>query len=62
MKQKYKIALIGTGYIGKTHALAYRSVNSVFPDLPELEMALVVDIDEAAGRAFATPYPIPTST
>lgn len=56
MKQKYKIALIGTGYIGKTHALAYRSVNSVFPDLPELEMALVVDIDEAAGRAFASQF------
>nr|WP_321510321.1 Gfo/Idh/MocA family oxidoreductase [uncultured Hyphomonas sp.] len=56
MKQKYRIALIGTGYIGKTHALAYRSVNAVFPDLPELVADLVVDIDETAGRAFAAQF------
>ena len=56
MKKKYGIALIGTGYIGKTHALAYRSVNAVFPDLPELSTELVVDINEAAGRAFAAQF------
>ncbi|WP_273242152.1 Gfo/Idh/MocA family protein [Hyphomonas atlantica corrig.] len=56
MKTSYNIALIGTGYIGKTHALAYQAVNSVFPDTPKLVKALVVDINEAAGRRFADQF------
>jgi len=56
MVRDYRIALIGTGYIGKTHALAYNSVNVVFPDAPRLVRRLVVDINEQAGRAFAAQF------
>lgn len=56
MTKAYKIALIGTGYIGKTHALAYGSINRIFPDAPQLTQELVVDINERAGLAFAKQF------
>lgn len=56
MTNTFKIALIGTGYIGKTHALAYSTVNRIFPNAPQLVQELVVDIAEEAGRAFAKQY------
>lgn len=56
MKRTYNIALIGTGYIGKTHAIAYQGVNVVFPETPRLTRKLVIDINEDAGRTFADQF------
>lgn len=52
----FKIALIGTGYIGRTHGLAYNNVNRVFPDTPPLKCQLVVDNNESAAKKFAQEF------
>ncbi|HEX2146520.1 MAG TPA: Gfo/Idh/MocA family oxidoreductase [Pseudorhizobium sp.] len=50
------IGLIGTGFMGKAHALAYRSVNAVFGDVPEIRLEVLCDTPadkaEAMGRQF----------
>ncbi|WP_375207727.1 Gfo/Idh/MocA family protein [Hyphococcus sp.] len=53
------VGLIGTGYIGKSHALAFRAVKSLFPEIPEIHLSCVCDLDPAlaermrAGFGFA---------
>ena len=53
MAKELGIALIGAGYIGRAHALAYAAVNRVFDDLPILKKITVVDREEALAEAFA---------
>ena len=50
-----RIGLIGSGYMGKAHALAYRTVPGVFPlpAVPTLEVLADVDAATAAGAAEA---------
>jgi len=49
---EFRIALIGTGYIGQTHALAYNSVNRIFPEPPLLVGDFIVDVSiDAASKA-----------
>jgi len=49
---EFRIALIGTGYIGQTHALAYNSVNRIFPETPLLVRDFIVDVSiDAASKA-----------
>jgi predicted dehydrogenase len=47
------IGLIGTGFMGKAHALAYRSVNAVFGDVPDVRLELLCDqpADKAGDMA-----------
>ena len=46
------IGLIGTGFIGKCHAIAYRSVGAVFDDGPAPRLEMVADVSqEAAAKA-----------
>ena len=48
-----RVGLIGSGYMGRAHALAFRAAASVF-DLPvEPELALLADIDVDTARAAA---------
>ena len=48
------IGLIGSGFIGKVHALAYRAVPAVFGvDAPRLAMLADVDAATAASAAAA---------
>lgn len=51
-----KIGLVGTGFMGRTHAHAYQCIRHVFGDevVPELEM--VADLDLASAEAFARKY------
>ncbi|MBI1259772.1 MAG: hypothetical protein GC204_20080 [Chloroflexi bacterium] len=49
---KLKLAIIGTGYISKTHALAAKA-------LPEVELVAVVNHREASMQAFAEQFAIP---
>ncbi|HEX5935995.1 MAG TPA: Gfo/Idh/MocA family oxidoreductase [Pseudorhizobium sp.] len=37
------VGLIGTGFMGKAHALAYGSVNAVFGDVPDVRLELLCD-------------------
>ena len=50
------IGIIGTGFMGQSHALAYRAAGGIFPlqNRPVLEM--VADNNEAAGHAAFTQY------
>lgn len=54
MKQ-IRIGLIGTGYMGKAHAIAYKAVATVFdlPAAPECEMIAATTEDGAAAKAKA---------
>ncbi|MEN8195864.1 MAG: tetratricopeptide repeat protein [Pseudomonadota bacterium] len=47
------IGLIGTGFMGKAHALAYRSVRSVMGDVPATELVMLCDtpLDKAEAMA-----------
>jgi predicted dehydrogenase len=53
MGAKLRIGLIGSGFMGKAHALGYRAVGAVFemPVEPELEVLADVDAKVAAGAA-----------
>jgi len=49
-----RVALIGTGFMGKCHALAWNAVAPVFGDVPRPELALLCDVNaELAGRRAA---------
>lgn len=41
------VGLIGTGYMGKCHALAWNAVAPVFGDVPRPRLAMLCEVDEA---------------
>lgn len=46
------VGLIGTGFMGKCHALAFRAAPAVFGHLPRLDLAVLADLDASvAGEA-----------
>lgn len=51
-KRKLRVGLIGSGFMGRTHAFGYATASRVF-DLPfQLELTCLADIsDEAAAKA-----------
>ena len=50
--QEVGLALIGTGYMGKCHALAFAAVAGVFGRRPRPRLEVVADLDaDAAARA-----------
>jgi predicted dehydrogenase len=48
------LGLIGTGFMGKTHAFAYRAVAGIFPEVPRPRLAVVADIDAAGAQRAAS--------
>jgi predicted dehydrogenase len=46
------VGLIGTGFMGKCHALAYSAVRAVYGDIPVIEKVTLCDVD--AGHAART--------
>ncbi|GLR67165.1 1-carboxy-3-chloro-3,4-dihydroxycyclo hexa-1,5-diene dehydrogenase [Acidocella aquatica] len=50
------IGLIGTGFMGKTHAIAYRAASSIFPDCPRSILRAVSDINIPAAEAMAAQF------
>ncbi len=52
MKQ-VRIGLIGSGFMGKSHAVAFRNVPLVFAPSAEPVLELLADLDEAAARKAA---------
>ena len=52
MKKSLNIGLIGTGFMGKAHAFAYRSALAAFPDSPVPVMKKIADANlESATKA-----------
>ena len=50
MKRQVRIGLIGAGFIGRSHGLAVRAVNGVFPECPINAVPHIL-ADEAPGKA-----------
>jgi predicted dehydrogenase len=56
------IGLIGTGFMGKAHAIAYRTALSAFPDLPTPRLVAVADVNAEAASKAAHQYGFEAST
>jgi predicted dehydrogenase len=50
------IGLIGTGFMGKAHAFAYRAALAAFPDIPVPRLEMIADVDEASAAKAARQY------
>jgi predicted dehydrogenase len=47
-----RIGLIGTGFMGKCHAMAFRTLGAVFPEMPAARLEMLADVDgEVTERA-----------
>jgi predicted dehydrogenase len=50
------IGLIGTGFMGKAHAFAYRAALAAFPDIPVPRLEMIADVDEGLATKAARQY------
>jgi predicted dehydrogenase len=50
------VGLIGTGFMGKAHALAWRSVRALMGDVPPVRLELLCDTPEDKARSFADQF------
>ena len=59
-----RLGLIGSGFMGRTHALAYRGVGAVFGPAFAVDLALVADVsaERAAEAARNSASPAPQAT
>ncbi len=55
-KRSLGIGLIGTGFMGKCHALAFRAAPAVFGHLPRLDLAMLADVDAQHARSAAEAF------
>jgi predicted dehydrogenase len=56
------LGLIGTGFMGKAHALAYRQAGAVFGDLPDVRLAVICDTPADKASAMARQFGFAAST
>jgi predicted dehydrogenase len=56
------IGLIGTGFMGKAHAIAYRTALSAFPDIPTPRLVAVADMNAEGAKKAAHQYGFESST
>ncbi len=52
-QRELKVALVGTGFMGRVHSIAYAILPSFYPDLPPVRRRVVVDITEGLARKGA---------
>lgn len=50
------IGLIGTGFMGQSHAMAYRAAAGILPGLPRPRLVAVADVHADAARAAAARF------
>ena len=51
-----RLGLIGTGFMGKAHALAYRAAGAVFGDLPDVQLSVLCDTPAASAQKYARQF------
>ena len=56
LEKELNIGLIGTGFMGRCHALGFRMAPAVFPDLPKLNLAMLADVDADIANKAATAF------
>jgi predicted dehydrogenase len=61
-RRVFGIGLIGTGFMGQAHALAFREAPVVFPDGPGTRLEMVADLDPAAAARTAERFGFSRST
>jgi predicted dehydrogenase len=54
--KKIKVGLIGAGFMGGAHSIAYKSVNNIFGDEYVPELLAVADVNEANAKALAAKF------
>lgn len=62
MRREVGVAVIGTGFMGKAHALAYRAVPNVFPESLKPRLVAVADISESAALQAKRQFEFERST
>ncbi|SNY91686.1 Predicted dehydrogenase [Cohaesibacter sp. ES.047] len=60
--RRLKVGLIGTGYMGKCHALAYGNVRAVFGDVPPVEKDMLCDVPAQKAEDLADQFGFARST
>lgn len=56
------VGLIGTGFMGKCHALAYGAVKAVFGDVPHVRRVVLCDVDASHAAKCADEFGFERST
>src|SRR5579863_3023602 len=56
------VGLIGTGYMGKCHALAWTGVQAVFGDGPQVRRVMLCEVEEGLARHCADEFGFEAST
>jgi predicted dehydrogenase len=54
--KKLGIGIIGTGFMGKAHAFAYRAALAAFPDIPVPVLCAIADVDASYASKAAAQY------
>jgi predicted dehydrogenase len=54
--KKLGIGIIGTGFMGKAHAFAYRAALAAFPDIPVPVLRAIADVDATSAAKAAAQY------
>ena len=50
------VGLIGTGFMGKCHAMAYGAVKAVFGDVPQIDRVTLCDVDASHAKQKANEF------
>ena len=61
-KKTLNIGIIGTGFMGKAHAFAYRSALAAFPDIPVPVLRMIADVNAESAAKAAHQYGYEKST
>ncbi len=56
MKSELGLAMIGSGFMGRLHSLAFTILPSFYPDLPRVRRRIIVDVSEAAASRGADSF------
>ena len=56
MTQSLGIGIIGTGFMGKAHAFAYRAALAAFPGIPVPRLEMIADVDQGLAAKAAHQY------
>jgi predicted dehydrogenase len=60
--ERIGVGLIGTGFMGKCHAMAYGAVKAVFGDVPVVDRVSLCDVDAAHAAKCASEFGFAKST
>ncbi len=56
------VGLVGTGFMGKCHAMAFGAVKSVFGDVPHIDRLALCDVDSSHARQKASEFGFNSAT